>query len=216
MRREPEADGTIDALDREWRRGALARCRARRRSFRRSCRPRRVPPSCRAAPCAVRALGLLGERGLRCLPIAAALPGLRDPVDQVAVLVEHHGGTAEHRRPLAGKPAEPLAFEQNLLAPDVLDDDLVGQRQAVAGALAGADDLGDDRGPRWAGSTAWRDCRRGSDRRRRATRRSTSIGMKDIERRPLEHRRGLDQRPCSVRFLQDAALDEDSRSSAAR
>ena len=36
------------------------------------------------------------------------------------------------------------AFEQHVLAPDVLHDGLLGQRQAVAGALVGAHDLGDD------------------------------------------------------------------------
>src|SRR5262249_10362590 len=68
---------------------------------------------------------------------------LARPVDQVAVLVEHHGGAAEHGGALAGEATEPVAFEQQLLAPEILHDGLLGQRQPIAGAFAGAHDLWD-------------------------------------------------------------------------
>ena len=43
----------------------------------------------------------------------------------IAVLVEDHRGTAEHRCPLASEAAESLSFEKQFLAPDVLHNYLL-------------------------------------------------------------------------------------------
>ena len=131
MRRQLEADRAVDRAGRRTAARHARAGRARRRSSRRSSRPRRVPRSCREAPCA-------GVTPSACSALArpsiadAGAAGLARPVDQVAVLVEHHGGAAQHRGAFAGEAAEPLAFEHQLLAPDVLHDDLLGQRPAVA------------------------------------------------------------------------------------
>ena len=112
----------------------------------------------------------------------------------VAVLVEHHGRAAEHRRPFAGEAAESLAFEKQLLTPDILYNDLLGERSAVPRQLVGADDLGDDE------ICIERNEELGAvvveEAVGAAARGGDSIDwVKDVERRTLEYRRRLKEPP---------------------
>ena len=141
MRRQLKADRPIDPLEAKRGRGPLKQAKLATdcladsscRDARRNGLEKFATPS--------RALGLFGSgRGIGAGADTARLAG---PINQIAVLVEHHGGAAKHRRLLAGEAAEPLPFKDQLLAPDILQDDLLGQRSAVARQLAGADDLGD-------------------------------------------------------------------------
>ena len=112
-------------------------------------------------------------------------------MNSVAVLVEHHGGAAEHRRPLAGEAAKPLSFEKQLLAPDILHDDLLGQRSAVPRQLFGANDLGNNEirveGDQKLGAVVVEEAIGAAARRRDGV-----DGVKDVKRRTLEYRRRLE------------------------
>jgi len=142
VRREAEADLSIDPLNSERRRSPLEEPELSSNRF--ADHPGRDPRRDRiqkllAPPNTV---GLVGLRRFRIANADAAR--LARPVNQIAVLVEHHRGAAQHRRPFPGECAEAGSLEEQILAPQILHDNLLRLRQSVPGVFPGTHDLGYD------------------------------------------------------------------------